>query len=259
MSKPNRSEKRDTRAQDYVVNKLLCVFTLAFLLILGLVYVSNLMESAPSYVKVFKAMPWIAAGFGVLTVVSVVFAILAKVKAKDNAYRLVTAKHLAFVFGFTALCALALSLAFTKDTLTFLYILIPVVAVLYIIFHTYPREFFAIAALGAVGALAGRVLSSLITVGIYPFFTVLLLVVALILVALLIVGTAVAQKQNGKLFGRQVFDTTALYLLIYLTAILVAANLLVTFFLGRVGYTAATAVLLGYLLSMAAFYTLRKM
>jgi len=255
LSKTNHT---DTRAQDYVANKLLSVFTIAFLLILGLVYVSRLMSRAPSFVSTFKAMPWIAAGFGVLTVVCAVIAIIQATKGVKHEYRLCTAKHFAFVFGFTALCALLLARAFTKNTLTFLYVLIPTVAVLYIIFYTYPRDFFTVAAASGIGAITVWALESLNSIGMYPILLFALLILSVLVVVLLIVGTAIAQKKDGKLFGKQIFDSLTLYPLLYLTYALVAAALIATFLLGSAVLYIAAFGLVGYLVAIGIYYTVRQ-
>jgi len=257
LSKVNRS-KQDTRAQDYVVNKLLCVFTLAFLLILGLVFVSRLMSRATSFVGAFKSMPYIAAGFGVLTVACAVWGIISKVKGVDTSYRLVTGKHLAFVFGFAALCALLLALVFTKGMLTFLYVMIPAVAVLYIVFYTYPRDFFAVAATSGIGALAVWMISAIKNIGMYPVLLIVAVALALIVLVLLAVFTAIAQKNGGKLFGALVFDSAALYPLLYATYALVAAAIVAAFILGYAALYYAAFGLVAYLVIIGIYYTVRQ-
>ena len=237
------------------MNKLLSVFTLAFLLILGLVFINRLMSRAPSFVSAFKAMPWIAAGFGVLTVVC---AVLALVKKSKDEYKLFTAKNFAFVFGFTALCATLLACAFTKNTLTFLYVLIPSVAVLYIIFYTYPRDYFTVAAVSGIGAIAVWAIDSLNSIGMYPVLLLAVLVLGVAAAVLLTVGTVIAQKNGGKLFGKQLFDSLALYPLLYVTYALVAVALVAAFVLGSVALYPAAFGLVGYLVAIGIYYTVRQ-
>ncbi|MBQ3054688.1 MAG: hypothetical protein IJC88_01135 [Oscillospiraceae bacterium] len=258
MSKVNRSGKHETRAQDYVVNKILCVFTLAFLLILGLVSVSRMMSRATSFVGAFKAMPYLTAGFALLTVACVVWAIIAKVKGVDTSYRLITGKHLAFVFGFAALCAFLLWQVFTKGMLTFLYVMIPAVAVLYIIFYTYPRDFFAVAATSGIGALAVWMISAIRNIGMYPAVLLAAVILAIAALVLCVVFTAKAQKNGGKLFGALVFDSTALYPLLYATYALVAAAIIAAFVLGYAALYFAAFGLVAYLVIVGIYYTVRQ-
>ena len=255
MSKANRSDKR---AQDYVVNKLLCVFTLAFLLILGLMNISRMMSRADSYVSAFTAMPYIAAVFAVLTVLCIVWAIIAKAKGVDTSYRLLTGKHFAFVFAFCTLCAALLALSFNKGMLTFLYVLIPVVAVLYIIFYSYPRDFFVVATTSCLGAIAVWVLATLKTGGLYPTLLYAFAALALVVLVAAVVLTVIAQVKGGKLFGANFFDSKALYALLYVTYALVLAAIAAAFILGNSVLYFAAFGLVGYLVVVGICYTVRQ-
>jgi len=255
LSKANRSDKR---AQDYVVNKLLCVFTLAFLLILGLMNVSRMMSRADSYVSAFTAMPYITAAFAVLTVLCIIWAIVAKAKGVDTSFRLITGKHFAFVFGFCTLCAALLSFSFNKGMLTFLYVLIPAVAVLYIIFYSYPRDFFVIAMVSCLGAIAVWVLAVLKTNGLYPVLFYVCNTLASIALIAAIILTAIAQVSSGKLFGVNFFDSKALYALLYVTYALVLAAVNVAAAFGTAVLYFAAFGLVGYLVVVGICYTVRQ-
>lgn len=255
MSKANRSDKR---AQDYVVNKILCVFTLAFLLILGLMNVSRMMSRANSYVLAFKAMPYIAAGFALLTIGCAVWALIAKKKGIDTQYRLFTGAHFTVVFAFCALCTALLAMAFNKGTLTFLYVMIPAVAVLYIVFYSYPRDFFAIASSSGIGAIAVWVIASLKTGGLYPALMLAVFAFSVIALAIRLICTVIAQKNGGKLFGKDMLASDARYALMYVTYALVLAALTVALVLGNAALYYAAFGLVGYLVLVGIYYTLRQ-
>lgn len=256
MSKVNRSEKQANRAQDYIVNKMLCVFTLAFLLILGLMNVSRMMSRADSYVLAFKSMPYIAAGFALVAVGCVVWALIARAKNVDTRYRLLTGKHLAIVFAFCALCAGVLAYAFTKETLTFLYVFIPTVAVLFIIFYSYPRDFFAIAASSGLGAIAVWAIAKLGMES--PVLMITVFVVSVLALLFRFVCTVIAQKNGGKLFGSELFASNALYALMYVTYVLVLAALIAILVLGPAALYYAAFGLVGYLVLVGIYYTVRQ-
>lgn len=258
MSKANRSDKRASRAQDYVVNKLLCVFTIAFLLILGLMNVSRMMSRADSFVAMFRIMPYLAIGFGVLTVGSIVWALIAKGKGVDTSYRLITGKHFAYIFAFCTLCAALLAFSFNKEMLTFLYVLIPVVAVLYIIFYSYPRDFFFIALSACLGAIAVWVLAGLKTGALYPALLTLLSAFSLVIWLVAVVLTIMAHKNSGKLFGKEVFASNALYALMYVTYALVLAAVAAAVLFGNAVLYYAAFGLVGYLVLVGIFYTVRQ-
>lgn len=258
MSKANRSDKRASRAQDYVVNKLLCVFTIAFLLVLGLMNVSRMMSRADSFVAMFRAMPYLVVAFGVLTVLSIVWAVVEKVKAVDTSYRLITGKHFAYIFAFCTLCAALLAFSFNKDMLTFLYVLIPVVAVLYIVFYSYPRDFFLIAVSACLGAIAVWVLAGLKTGALYLTLLYVLSALALLVWLVAVVLTISAHKNGGKVFGKDFFSANALYALMYVTYALVLAAVAVAVLLGNTVLYYAAFGLVGYLVLVGIFYTVRQ-
>lgn len=209
-----------TKKSDYITNKLLLVFTLAFAMILFLMNMSRMMKSNTTWVlaeNITKGVFW--AGI-VLIVGGIVMAVLEHKCGRDTKYVLFTGKNIARAGGFIAVCTGALSLVFSPAMLNLLYIFIPALVVLYIIFYSYPREFFMIALASAVAGVAIWLVGS-------EFVNASAMSVLVIAAAVIVVFAAVtvwAQIKSGKikLFGREfeVFKADARYAIVYLTYVL---------------------------------------
>lgn len=233
------------KKSDYITNKLLLVFTLAFAMILFLMNMSRMMKLNTTFVlanSITKGVFWAAV---VVIVGGIVMAVLEHNRGRDTKYVLFTGKNIARAGGFIAVCTGALSLVFSPTMLMLLYIMIPALVVLYIIFYSYPREFFAIALASFIAGVAiWLVGSDLINEN-----DLSVLIIAAALVVILAAVTVWAQAKGGKilLFGREieVFKSDARYTIVYLTYVLallllgaafLVSDLILYFVLGIVAY-----------------------
>ena len=239
------------RQKDYVTNKLLLVFTIAFAMLLLLMNVGRMMKSTNTFLTAHLLTKVVAVAAIVLVVFGVVLSIVSAVKKRDVSYVLLSGKNISAAALFIAICTGALALAFNQSTLTLLYIFIPSVVVLYIIYYSYQREFFMLALTAGVGAAGIWLLSSDLAVT----KTALITGAVAAAVILLAVVTVWAHICGGsiKLFGKEfsAFGKDARYGLVYLTFVLVLAMLVVAvlvpdlaiyFMLGLVGYIVFTGV-----------------
>ena len=103
MSNGNKKKEPQNRAKDYITNKLLCVFTLAFIMIIALMNVNNMMRRTDTFVAVFHSIGTVAWCMLGVTLLFTVIAIVRHVHGKDDRYRLLSAKNLAVVLGFITL------------------------------------------------------------------------------------------------------------------------------------------------------------
>ena len=147
---------------------------------------------------------------------------------------------------------------FRASGIQFLYIAVPAVAVLALIYYLYQHEFFLIAVLSALGILAVHLvpradLSALIAYG----YAVAL---AVILAAALLFSRKL-QTSGGilKLGGKELrlFPKNANYAMLYVTCIVVAAVLVAALLLGSL--PVLYGVMVAWLLIMAVYYTVRLM
>ena len=227
------------KQKDYVTNKLLLVFTLAFAVLLLVLNISNAMHSIHMATALTVTKAIAIAGIAVL-ILGIGMACGEKARGKDMNLKLFRGSHIAVAGAFVALCAGVLSFAFLPQTVTLLYICIPALVVLYIIYHSYPREFFFIALASVVGGLGIWLVGS-------EFMNRDMLVTAAVAAVILVLAviTVIAQIGKGKIGKKEIFKSDARYAIVYLSYVLVllllAASLLVLdltfyFVLGIVAY-----------------------
>ena len=225
----------------------------ALLLLLNRVYVNytaSEIEFAYSLRGVFK----------VLTIVlPICFVVLAGLwlAARKSGKLVKLTGVLALIALILAVCAVIVRI-FDVSGVKFLYIAVPVVAVLALIYYLYQREFFVSAVFCALGLLGIKLLprvrgASLVGYA-YAVALAVLLVAAVVLFRMM-------QKSQGKLTVKgapvQVFPKGANYALLYVTCALVAVVAIAAVMMGAL--TLLYGVLVAWLLILAVYYTVRLM
>ena len=156
-----------------------------------------------------------------------------------------------------AVCAVVIHVFYDRG-ISFLYIAVPAVTVLALIYYLYQREFFFSAALSALGLLGVKVAAqaeSSPLVG-YGYLAVL---------AVLVLAGAVCFRllQSHKGFwsvkgkAKEILPKNANYAMLYVTCILVAAVVIAALVLGVLAVL--YGVLVAWLLILAVYYTVRLM
>ncbi len=246
-----KREVTETVKKDYVTNKLLLVFTLAFALLLFFTNISRMMKSTTSYLTAWNITKITSGVFIALFVVGIIMLIVERAKGIDTKYRLLSGKNISIASAIIAVVSTALAIVFSSTTLTLIYVFIPALVVLYIVYYSYQREFFMVA------------LSSILSgVGIWLFKSdivnsadMFVLIAVAVLVVLLAAFTIAVQVGKGslKVFGREVsvFKSDAKYTLIYLTYLLsllllaaafLAPDLAIYFIFGLIAYIVITGI-----------------
>ena len=261
MSKENKKVSQENLKQDYATNKLLCAFTIAFVMILGVMYFRRQMRT-DTWVTGMNTLKTLSIVLLVATVIFAALAIIFKIKGKDQKYKLVIPKHLAFVCGFATLCFGALSFAYSPNTVNFLYVVIAAVTVLFIVYHTYPRDFFAISLISAFGAIALWVTSTAISGGMGASKLWLIIGFELTVIVLLLAATIIVQANGGKLCRKKkcrLFEKGAKYFLIYAAYALVLALLAATWFMVGAALYHFLFILLAYFVVAGIYYTFKML
>ncbi len=156
-----------------------------------------------------------------------------------------------------AVCAVVVAL-FGSAGIQLLYVAVPAVAALALIYYLYQHEFFLVAVLSALGLLGVHLIprADISTVAAYGYGVALLV----ILVAVLLLARRL-QTGNGRLsLGGKPVDLlpqNANYALIYATCGVVAAVTAAAFLMGALALL--YGVLVAWLLIMAVYYTVRLM
>ena len=256
----NKKEQQAQRAkqEDVVLNKVLwwivgSVILEALLLLLNRVYVNytaSEIEFAYSLRGVFKVLA---------IVLPICFVVLAGLwlAARKSGKLVKLTGVLALAALILAVCAVIVRI-FDVSGVKFLYIAVPVVAVLALIYYLYQREFFVSAVFCALGLLGIKLLprvrgASLVGYA-YAVALAVLLVAAVVLFRMM-------QKSQGKLTVKgapvQVFPKGANYALLYVTCALVAVVAIAAVMMGAL--TLLYGVLVAWLLILAVYYTVRLM
>ena len=256
----NKKEQQAQRAkqEDVVLNKVLwwivgSVILEALLLLLNRVYVNytaSEIEFAYSLRGVFKVLA---------IVLPICFVVLAGLwlAARKSGKLVKLTGVLALIALILAVCAVIVRI-FDVSGVKFLYIAVPVVAVLALIYYLYQREFFVSAVFCALGLLGikllPRVRGAYLVGYAYAVALAVLLVAAVVLFRMM-------QKSQGKLTVKgapvQVFPKGANYALLYVTCALVAVVAIAAVMMGAL--TLLYGVLVAWLLILAVYYTVRLM
>lgn len=259
----NKKEQQAQRAkqEDVVLNKVLwwivgSVILEALLLLLNRVYVNytaSEIEFAYSLRGVFKVLA---------IVLPICFVVLAGLwlAARKSGKLVKLTGVLALIALILAVCAVIVRI-FDVSGVKFLYIAVPVVAVLALIYYLYQREFFFSAALSALGLLGIKVAAqaeSSPLVG-YGYLAVLAVLAVLVLAGAVCFRLLQSHKGFWSVKGKakEILPKNANYAMLYVTCALVAAVVIAALVLGALAVL--YGVLVAWLLILAVYYTVRLM
>jgi len=254
----NKSAKdiEQIKKQDYATNKLLITFTLAFGFIIFFMNIGRMMKDIRTYISaqdIVKTSVWVAVG---IVAAGIIVAVIERAVKRNTKYKIFTGVNIAAVAAFFALCAAFLGYySFTPETLTLLYIFIPAIVVLLIIFHSYQREFFMLSLASAIGGIGIWLIGSGI---VSDPNKVVILVYAAVAVLAAITVWAQAGKGTIKLFGKklEIFKSDARYLILYLTYALVIALVATALLVADIAIWFVFG-LIGYIILAGIYYTVK--
>lgn len=151
MSDENQSKKADTMREEYTTNKVLAVFSLCFLGVLLVMRIQRRLEIASTF-GMGRTMTRIWLGIGILVLLFGLYLRWLEHKRRRSAqYRLVCGNHMLLVGASMALAMLGIHWVGTP-VVQLLYVLLPAIAIYYLIFQSYAPEFFVISLDVGVGA-----------------------------------------------------------------------------------------------------------
>ena len=256
----NRKEQQAQRAkqEDEILNKVLwwivgSVILEMLLLLLNKVYVNYTVDQIELAYSLRSAFQVLAIVLPVCFVV--VLAVWLAARRSGRLTRLTGG--LTLVFLALAVCAVVVRL-FDNSGIKFLYLAVPAVAVLALIYYLYQREFFFSALLSALGLLGVKLLPRIGGASVVGYGYAVAL--AVVLAAALVVFRML-QKNQGKLALKgkltRILPKNANYALLYVTCGVVAAVSVAAVVLG--GLTVLYGVLVAWLLILAVYHTVRLM
>ena len=257
MNKKEQLQQQRRRQEDATLMKVLywivgAVVLEILLLLLNRYYVNFTSDDIAVAVGLRTALPILAVVFLALCVLCVVLSVRRRKAEKPVGILGILAVYMVLLAVCCVICRL-----FSDTGIRFLYVAVPVVAVLALVYYLYQREFFLVACLSVLGILgvwmSGHRGASVL---VYAYVVVLLVIV----VAVLLLARKL-QKSQGVLTikekAREIFPKNANYPVLYITCGVVAAVVIATLFLG--GLTLLYGILVAWLLIMAVYYTVRMM
>ena len=266
MDKEKRAaDKRAARGrkEDAILNRVLIWFGAAVvaelvLLLLNRYYVN--VTTAPGEIEfagaLLKAWPVL---IGVTAVGAVVCLLWAIFQAKGG--KRATLPGVLFGVFLAGLVISVITYRYYGAGVRFLCGIVPVAAVLALVYYLYQHEFFLVTVLSTLGLLglwlfrrAGGAHDTLV----YAYLVVLaVILVASVLVCRTLSGRGGALELGGRTV--QVFQHGASYGMIYLTCAVVAAAVIAGFLLGSAAAYYLIFALVGWLFIMAVYYTVKLM
>ena len=249
---------------DYVTNKILIVFTLAFLSMLALMILQRYIGHPEYQGSVVLALYSLAAcggaAFLFFSVRTVIVYTQGK-KLRGGFFNSLSGAALSLIFG----AACLLSAAAGYEGVQLLFIALPVFAVLYLVFYIYQREFFFIALFIAYGAAALWLLRAMfLNRFVYNRYLLAAEIAAIAFVLLAAAFFNLLCRREGVLRlgkGRdvRVLPAGTKYGPLLLTCALVIAALVSVFFFASVYIVYTIFALFGLLFLLAVYYTVKLM
>lgn len=248
--------------KDYITNKVLVVFTACLVGVLGLMYLYNMLNHGDTFLTAYFVVRALL-GVGAIAVVGgIARGIFERKNNLDMKYKLVTGRNIAIV-GAVIAGSMALILWDMFGAIPVLYVVLPAIAVYYLVFHSYQREFFVLAVDTGLAAGFLWIIAKAHDSGVSGWMGPAVVVVGVVLAAAQLVLLRKIQADGGlmKIGGqsREIFSSGCNYLLLYVTAAAMALALLVGFFAGAQISIYLMFAVFAYLFILAVYYTVKLM
>ena len=257
MKKISESKELN-RAKDYATNKMLAVFCLAILMIISVVmfsrYRANMLNYMYGYGKTVLIVAMSVFGAGILLGLGMHL----KQRGKSASYRIFSGANIMVVFAAWLLIALTLLITYDSSyalfTITAFYMLIPIFAVLYMVYFAYQRQFFYITTLCALAGFGLWAMANMMEIG--SSWVILGWAMSVVILAFgIFLAVAKRRSAMAKMFG--VHTKSGLISLLVTCAAMIAVTLLAVFLPAAIYYL--IFAVFGYLLVFAVYYTVTLM
>lgn len=256
--------QRDRRYEDYMTNRILAIFTYAFLLILGLMFAYRMYSSIDTMFAIQKVLYVVAA----IAAAGLVASIIWELVGAKRELKVICGRNLAVACAILAVCAFC-GAYFTSNGIRMMYVFVPITCALVLVYLLYPRDFFFTALVMACAAVllwymsratgAGFIWTRGIKAGKALYGTI----AAIVLLAAYIVALLKLKKSNGmlKIKGaeREIFPKGAHYLLSLITAGVTALMVLAGYICGGTAAYYLVFATVAYLFVLAVYYTVKMM
>ena len=256
LGKQNETVSRN----DFITNKIMVVFVLAFAMSVVLMLINRGLDNVSTFIGTYYTV-YVMGFVGVAGVIlGVVKEVMDRRHGRDLSYKIVTGHGIAVCAAVVAVSAFLILFGGYSSAIRFLYIAVPSLAVLYLIYMIYQREFCALTTFGVLIALyfwrfAQYYKGSVRFIAAQVALLLLCLVVAALLFLL--------QKGDGVLrLGKQklrVLEMDAEYAASYVFVALFIIILTMAFFVPNVAMIYLAFSTLAVIFIMAVYYAVRMM
>ncbi len=254
--------KKQPSERDYITNKVLAVFSLCLVGVLGLMMLYRVMNIISTWM-LGMTIAKVVCGIGVVIALAGLAKWASENKQKrDTRYSLLRGRSIALVGAILAVMMFVITVLGVQGIKLF-YVILPAIAVYYLIYHSYPREFFVVALdCGAAAVLLWVVRIALDTTN-YHKAAWGCAAVAVALAALQIVLALRVRKTGckGLVDGRmtELFTAPHAYQMMIGTGVLMAALVTTGAVMGaQVAYYLVFAAF-AYLFVSAVYYTVKML
>lgn len=260
MAKSNVGKKPISN-EEYTTNKVLAVFSVCLLGVLVLMVLQRLLDYGNTWAA-GMVMVRVLLGIGVVGIVCGIVLLVREGAGKRERERRIVCGRNVLIVGIAMALSMAVIGYMGTQPIKMLYVILPVLAVYYLVYHSYAPEFFLIAADSGVALglmwLTHRALAS----GSHGWMAYASLVAAAVLAVLQLVCISKLRAQKGKFTfrGKTVdshFSRNA-YKMLIVTPVLMTV-LVATVLLAPAYVLIAMGVAAAYLFITAVYYTVKLM
>lgn len=254
----------DNRAADYVTNKILIVFMTSFIAILAAMLYESNVGSGKNVLLIRDIIIPAAMIISVLGIIGgIVIAFFRRKQNKTEELRILSGKNIALYS--LAVFAFAFCLKFFDFTIAprLLYILVPAVTLLYLIFHIYQREFFihSLVLASTAGVLW------LLKVGLTGGRSAKIIPLSIVFIAFILATAAIIlylKRKKGMLAYKngqtEILPSSTNYMLLFITLAASAIVYVLPLIFGWAMFAHYLVFLvLGYTLILAIYFTTKLM
>jgi len=248
LSEKNKKKRQE---QDLITKRILAIFLVTVVLLWGMSALYDMMTFGSTFMQGQLINNGVMAVSGLAAVVSFVIYFTAKKRGTLHTERVVNSGFVALCLLVVCACSFILAMDYYNG-MHILYVFLPVIAVLFLVYHVYERQFFTFCVVEAMAIAAAYCCY----VNAWEKTPVLVLsfLLCLIPMVLTVPGGEKMQLLSEKVLGKQ-FDKRYTLLVYGVTVLaLVAAALL----RGKVALILCLA-LGAYMLASAVYYTVKAM
>lgn len=201
------------REKDIVTNRILIIFTLALVCIFLVIPLQKYLGKPISYVNGLLLIK-ILCGVGIAGVIGgISLTVIRHKKGIPSSQKLLRGTDICILFGALTISML-LTLFYYNNFAHLLYVIIPLLAILGIIYYVYQRELFILSVYAEGSAMAIFILGKMSGNGTGPFDYIALILFAVVTIAFIVISAML--RARGGAFGRiRIFSKKAIYLGLY--------------------------------------------